>query len=251
MSPLENPGRIVKNRSRLDKFLTLCQLGSRREVLRLIKEGRVFVNDRPVRDPGYRVDPERDRVSFEGRLLIPKYAFYYKFYKPKDIITSTRDREETVIDLLPKDLPGRGDLFPAGRLDKDAEGLILLTTDGELAHRTTHPKWKLPKVYEILLDSPLSEEAKKSAEEGVELKEGKTAPAKIQFLNSERTLLKVEVTEGRHHLLKRLFGKLGYRVLNIKRIAIGPVKLEDLREGEVRPLTEEEVSALKRLLRLG
>lgn len=225
-------------------------MGSRREVAKLIRGGKVTVNEKLIRDPSYKIDPEKDRVALEGEILVPQFNFYYKFYKPKGVLTSTKDRDLTVLDLLPPELPGKTNLFPAGRLDKDAEGLVLLTTDGELAHRVTHPKWKLPKIYEVLLDRPLSEEAKKSAEEGVELREGKTAPAKIQFLNHCKTLLRVEVTEGRHHLLKRLFGKLGYKVLGIKRIAIGPVQLGNLKEGEVGPLTYEELLTLKKLLRL-
>lgn len=236
---------------RLDKFLAQCGLGSRRDVIRLIRSGNVTVNDIIIRNPSLKVDPEKDKIAFNGKLLVLKSTFYYKFYKPKGVITSTKDKDLTVIDLLPQDLPGRDEIFPAGRLDKDAEGLILLTSDGELAHRVTHPRWKLPKIYEILLDKPLSEEAKILAERGVELKEGPTNPAIIQHLDEDKKHIRIEVTEGRHHLLKRLFGKLGYRVLNIKRIAIGPISIGDLKEGEVRPLSDEEIQQLKKVLRLG
>jgi len=182
----------------------------------------------------------------DGQIIRPSNHFYYKFYKPKGYLTSTRDRFPTIMELLPEDLPGKKRLFPAGRLDKDAEGLILLTTDGELAHRITHPRWKLPKLYQVKIETPLSEGWIKTLEKGIELKEGKTLPCKIKPLNQERTELLVEVYEGRYHLLKRMFAKAGTRVLNIKRLAIGKIELEDMKEGEVRALSPEELHLLRR-----
>lgn len=230
---------------RLDKFLSACGLGSRKEVIKLIKAKKIKVNQEIIRDPSYKVDPERDLVFFEEKPLTYQKFFYYKFYKPKGVITSTKDKDQTIFDLLPKSLPGYKELFPAGRLDKDAEGLLILTNDGILAHRITHPRWKLPKTYEIIIDKPLKEEDKTSIEEGLELEEGKTKPSEITLLNSEKTFLKITVREGRYHLLKRLFGKLGYKVLFIKRIAIGPIRLENLKPGEIRKLSEEELSLLR------
>ena len=230
---------------RLDKFLSNLGLGSRKEVLKLIKSKKIKVNQEIVRDPSFKIDPERDIVFYENRPFTYQKYFYYKFYKPKGVITSTKDKDKTIFDLLPSDLPGYKTLFPAGRLDKDAEGLILLTNDGELAHRITHPRWKLPKVYEIEIERPLTDADKLAIEEGIELKEGKTKPAKISLLNSERTLLEITVYEGRYHLLKRVFGKLGYKVLSIKRIAIGPVSLGDLKPCEVRTLSKEELDLLR------
>lgn len=232
-------------RIRLDKFLSNLGLGSRKEVLKLIKAKKIKVNQEIIKDPAFKINPERDLVFYEERPLIYQRFYYYKFYKPKGVITSTRDKEKTIFDLIPENLPGYKKLFPAGRLDKDAEGLILLTNDGELAHRITHPRWKLPKVYEIKINKPLKEEDKIAIEEGVELKEGKTKPAKISILNYERTLLEITVYEGRYHLLKRLFGKLGYKVLSIKRIAIGPVKLENLKPCEIKKLSTEEMTQLR------
>lgn len=236
---------------RLDKFLSLAGLGSRREVRTLILQKKIKVNQAIVILPDLKIDPEEDKIYFKDKEIKYQRFYYYKLYKPIGILTSTRDKDKTVKDLLPSDLPGYRELFPAGRLDKDAEGLILLTNDGELGHRITHPKWKLPKVYEIEIDKPLEEEDKIQIEEGVGLKEGKTKPAKLELLTPQKTKLKIEVTEGRYHLLKRIFGKLGYRVLKIKRIKIGPLKLGNLQPGEWRLLTEEEVLALKKLLLRG
>jgi 16S rRNA pseudouridine516 synthase len=236
---------------RLDKYLTHIGFSSRREAVKLIKTGKVKVNSKKVFDPAFKVNLERDVVEVEGFRKIPfQEIFYYKLYKPKGYITSTKDKEPTIIELLPKDLPGFKRLFPAGRLDKDAEGLLILTSDGELAHRVMHPKWKLEKRYEVLLDKPITDEDIKRLEEGIELKEGKTLPARIKVLAEDRKFLEVGVKEGRYHLIKRMFGKLGYQVLSLKRIAIGPVCLGDLKPAEALPLSQEELESLKTLLGL-
>ncbi len=235
---------------RLDRFLSIAGLGSRREVLSLIRSGKVKVNGKIITSPDYKIDPLSDQIYYEERLIEPKNFFYYKLYKPKGIITSTKDKERTVLDLLPTDLPGFKKIFPAGRLDKDAEGLILLTNDGELAHRLTHPKWKIPKVYEVKIDKSLKEEDKIELEKGVDLKEGRTLPCEIAFLDATKTYLQITVREGRYHLLKRIFGKFHYTVQSIKRIALGPIRLGDLKPGEWKPLSREEVEALKTALKL-
>jgi 16S rRNA pseudouridine516 synthase len=236
---------------RLDKYLTHIGVSSRREAVKLIKAGKVKVNSKKVFDPAFKVNLERDVVEVEGFRKIPfQEIFYYKLYKPKGCITSTKDKEPTIIELLPKDLPGLKRLFPAGRLDKDAEGLLILTSDGELAHRVMHPKWKLEKRYEVLLDKPITDEDIKRLEEGIELKEGKTLPARIKVLAEDRKFLEVGVKEGRYHLIKRMFGKLGYKVLSLKRIAIGLVCLGDLKPAEALPLSQEELESLKTLLGL-
>lgn len=236
---------------RLDKFLGLSGLGSRKEVKDLIRQGRIKVNQVRVVQPEFKVDPEKDRVYFDDREIGYQRFYYYKLYKPPQVLTSTKDKEKTVLDLLPSDLPGYRELFPAGRLDKDAEGLILLTNDGELGHRITHPRWKVPKVYEVKINKPLEERDKSQIEQGVDLKEGRTQPAQIEFISPQKTELRIVVTEGRYHLLKRIFGKLGYKVLRIKRLAIGPIQLGELNPGEWSPLTQEELSHLRRLLLLG
>jgi len=238
---------------RLDKFLGKAGLGSRREIKNLIRMRAVKVNGKIVTDPAFKVDPEKDQVLVKDVPVRYQefFYFYYKMYKPKGVITSTKDKDKTIIDILPWDLPGLREIFPAGRLDKDAEGLLILTNDGELAHRITHPRWKLEKVYEVLLDKPLTPEDKRAIEEGLELKEGKTLPANIEILHPEGKEILIKVREGRYHLIKRLFGKLGYKVLNLKRIAIGPITLGGLKPGEIKKLTKKELKLLKDLLGLG
>jgi len=237
---------------RLDKFLSHIGYGSRKEVAVLIKRGKVKVNSQVIKDPSFKVNPEKDIIEVsEKRLELKSSLFYYKFYKPKGYVTSTKDPSSpTIMEIIPQDLPGYSKIFPAGRLDKDAEGLLILTNDGTLAHRIIHPKWKLPKVYEVKISPELKEGDKEVLEKGVELSDGKTLPCKLRILNEEKTELEITVYEGRYHLLKRMFGKLGYRVLHIKRIAVGPIKLEDLKEGEIRPFTEKEIEDLKKSLKL-
>ncbi len=232
---------------RLDKVLANYGIGSRKEVSKLIRKKGVKINGVLIKNPSLKVNPNEVVVELEnGQVLRPANHFYYKFYKPKGYITSTKDRLPTIMELLPEDLPGKKRLFPAGRLDRDAEGLVILTTDGEFAHRITHPKWKLPKLYEVEIEKGLSESWLKILEEGIELKEGKTLPCKIKPLNQERTKLLVEVYEGRYHLLKRMFAKAGTKVLNIKRLAIGKINLEDMKEGEVKALSPEELRLLRK-----
>ncbi|MCS7279039.1 MAG: rRNA pseudouridine synthase [Thermodesulfobacteriaceae bacterium] len=234
---------------RLDKFLSLSGLGSRKTVSYLIRKGKVKVNSQVVKDPGFKINLEKDIVEVEEQKVLSKAKFYYKMYKPKNYITSTKDpKQVTIMELIPKNLPGYKELFPVGRLDKDAEGLLLLTNDGILAHRILHPKWKIPKIYEVELSKALKEEDKIRLEEGIELSEGKTSPSKLWYLNSERTKIRIEVYEGRYHLIKRMFGKLSYQVLNLKRIAIGNISIGNLKEGELKALSLEEEKELKKIL---
>ncbi|MFN3505432.1 MAG: pseudouridine synthase [Caldimicrobium sp.] len=235
---------------RLDKFLSLAGLGSRRSINSILKSKQVRVNGVIITSPHYKIDPEKDYITYKEVSVSYKNFLYYKMYKPVGVITSTKDKDTTVMDILPKDLLGYKGIFPAGRLDKDAEGLLILTNDGELAHRITHPKWKVPKIYEIIIDKPLQKEDKSALEEGVLLKEGKTLPTQIEYLDNTGSNLKITVYEGRYHLIKRIFKKLGYRVLKIKRIAIGNVFLEDLKPGEIRLLSPSEIESLKKALRL-
>ena len=250
MYPMVKTGQNV-SKIRLDKFLCLCGIESRSKSRRLIQSGKVKVNDKIVKDPGFRVNPIVEQVFLYGKKLCLQKNFYYKFFKPVGYVTSLKDPKHRVItEFFPEDLPGRNEIFPVGRLDLDAEGLLILTNDGLLAHRILHPKWKLPKVYELIIKYPLTLEQKQLIENGVELSDGKTLPCKITCLNPNCTELRIEVFEGRYHLLKRLFKKVGNQTLHIKRIAIGCVELGDLKPGEIKPLSEDEVLSLKKALKL-
>ena len=236
---------------RLDRFLYLAGVGSRREVQKLILSGKVKVNSQRIRSCKFKIFPEKDAVEVNGkRVTLEEPYFVYKFYKPVGYVTSLKDREPTILEVLPRDFPDLKKLFPVGRLDKDAEGLLIFTNWGELAHRILHPRWKLPKTYIVKIDSPLKEEHKAQIEAGTDLGDFKSLPAKVKLLNPEKTFVKITVCEGKYHLLKRLFGKFGYRVLGIKRIKIGPISLGNLKPGEAKKLTEKEIKSLKKALGL-
>ncbi len=236
---------MEERKIRLDRYLVNAGVGSRGEVRELIRDGYVTVNGVVIKDPSYKVSV-RDDVRLNNETLSLLGKRYYKMYKPKGVITSTKDRDLTLFDLI-TDVPRLEDLFPVGRLDKDAEGLILITNDGVLAHRLTHPRWKVRKVYEVALEYPLLEDEAKILLRGIKLKDGIAKVEDLEVLDVEGKLIRVTVTEGRYHLIKRIFSAIGNRVLSLKRVAFGPITVNGLREGEIRELTRKEIEELLRL----
>ncbi|GAB6065217.1 pseudouridine synthase [Aquifex pyrophilus] len=231
---------------RLDKYIAKAINVTRKEAKELIREGRVRVGGRVVKIPEYKVK-EGERVEVEGVSVKPKDFVYIMLYKPKGYISTTEEEAKypSFLELI-KESFGNRKLFSAGRLDVDAEGLLLVTDDGEFAHRVTHPKWKVEKEYVVKLDKPFIDfERLKS----VEL-DGKPVSLVGAEKLSEDTL-KVVLTEGRHHIVKRLFKALGYKVKELKRTRIGSLRLdEDMEPGEWRELKEEEEKSLKKLVKL-
>ncbi len=236
---------------RLDKLLSNAGFGARSQVKRLIRKGHVTVNGEVVKDPGFHVDPEKDEVLVDGEPVLYEENYYIVLNKPAGYVTSTKDRELTVMELL-SDIPRFEKLFPVGRLDKDAEGLLLLTTDGELAHRLTHPRWKVPKKYYVVVEGKLTEEAVEPLRKGIELKNFKARPAKVKILKAgdEESEAEIEITEGKYHQVKRMFAAVGHPVKYLKRVEFGGLKLGELPTGQYRHLTEGELRALKALLGL-
>jgi len=232
---------------RLDKLLSNAGFGARSQVKRLIRKGHVTVNGEVVRDPSFHVDPERDEVLVDGEPVLYEENYYVILNKPAGYVTSTKDRELTVMELL-ADIPRFEKLFPVGRLDKDAEGLLLLTTDGELAHRLTHPKWKVPKKYYVVVEGKLTEEDVEPLRRGIELKDFKAKPAKVRILKAgeEESEAEIEISEGKYHQVKRMFAAVGHPVKYLKRIEFGGIKLGELQKGDYRHLTDEEVELLKK-----
>lgn len=238
-------------KERLQKLLARAGLGSRRACERLIREGRVRVNGRVAR-LGERADPERDRITVDGKPLPPpERLLYIKLYKPRGVISTVRNPHEhrrTVTDLVPR----RERLYPVGRLDADSEGLILLTNDGELAYRLTHPRYGHEKEYRVLVRGRPTAEQLKAWRAGVILPDGhRTAPAQVEVESrvttseGERTWLRVILREGRKRQLRQVGKLLGLPVLRLIRVRIGSLELGDLRPGEWRHLTPEEVAALR------
>ncbi|MHB1652272.1 MAG: pseudouridine synthase [Desulfitobacteriaceae bacterium] len=231
---------------RLQKLLAQAGVASRRQAEEIIRAGRVNVNGKKVETLGLKVENE-DRVTVDGKVVSVREAWhYYLLYKPLGVITSVNDPKgrKTVMDLLPE-LPVR--IYPVGRLDYDTSGLLLLTNDGELAYRLTHPSYGVEKTYRVWVGDKITAQALKILREGVELEDGKTAPAKIKPLEDKGELptLEVSIHEGRNRQVRRMFTAVGYPVLKLERIRFGPLSLDgELRPGLFRPLRLEEQKAL-------
>ena len=227
---------------RLDKLLASTGRWSRREVKLLMKEGRVLVNGVPVRSGEEKVEPSAVRIQVDGGDLVIRTRTYILLHKPAGVLSATEDpRQETVLDLLTPELRRQG-LFPVGRLDKDTEGLLLLTNDGDLAHRLLAPKSHVDKVYYARLDRPLGEADREAFARGITLADGlKCMSAGLELLGDGQEVL-VTLHEGKFHQIKRMIASRGATVCYLKRISMGPLHLEQtLGRGEYRHLSVEEV----------
>lgn len=229
---------------RLDKFLASQGLGTRKEVGKLIRSGAVTVDGLSQRDPGAKVDPGKQQVAVEGRSVSYQEHLYIMMNKPAGVLSATEDRHaETVLDLLPEELRRRG-LFPAGRLDKDTTGLMLITDDGDLAHRMLSPKKHVYKLYLATLDAPVTEEDVEAFQAGIHWAGESYAPGRL-WTKEDPFQGYVEIREGRFHQVKRMFEARGKTVQQLKRLKIGGLALDDtLGEGECRLLTPEEVESI-------
>lgn len=229
---------------RLDKFLCEMELGSRSQVKALIRQGAVTVNGMSVGKADIQIDEFSDSVCCGGRLLIYQKYVYYMLNKPKGVISATEDpAAQTVISLLGGD--GRKGIFPVGRLDKDTTGLLVLTDDGELAHRLLSPKNHVDKTYRLKISKPLTEENISRREQGVDIGEKRpTLPAGVALLGERELLLTIR--EGKYHQVKRMLHAVGSEVLDLERISFGGINLDErLGPGEYRKLTTEEIRRLQ------
>jgi len=229
---------------RLDKFLCDSGYGTRSQAKQLIKKGRVLVNGNPCRQAERKIDEKKDAVTVNGTECSYREFVYYMFHKPADCVCAVRDNENrTVMEYLAKeDL--RKDLFPVGRLDKDTEGLLLITNDGKLSHKLLSPKKHVPKTYYVKIKEELSEADVKILEDGVDIgDEKKTLPALVTRLGKKE--LQLTISEGRFHQVKRMLSAVGSEVVYLKRISMGGLYLdENLKPGEYRTLTGEEIKSL-------
>lgn len=228
---------------RLGKFVATAGVASRRASEDLVRAGRVSVNGETVTDPARNVQ-ETDEVAVDGRRLSqPEQRVVYAVHKPVGVVSTARDpqRRPTVVSLVPASTR----LYPVGRLDADSSGLILLTNDGELAHRLTHPSFEVPKTYVAEVSGrPVSEATLRALREGVDLEDGVTGPARVR--RTAPNLLEITIQEGRNRQVRRMCQAVGHRVSRLERVAFGPLKLDDLPPGGYRRLTDTEVSALAR-----
>ena len=230
---------------RLDKFLVTMELGTRSEVKNIIKKGQITIDGIVCKNSDYKFNEETSLVCFQGKALSYKAFQYYMLNKPQGVVSATEDNhDKTVLDLL-RDVRKK-DLFPVGRLDKDTEGLLLLTNDGALAHSLLSPKKHVDKTYLVGLRSPLSEADITQLETGVDIGEEKlTLPAKVKTLDP----LQIELTihEGKFHQVKRMLQAVSNEVIYLKRISFGSLSLDSsLDLGEYRELTDEEVQLLNK-----
>lgn len=231
---------------RLDKFLSGQNRGSRKEIAQMVRRGLVRVNGIPAESGDQKLDPDVDRVTVDGEEIRYRKHLYLMMNKPAGVLSATEDsRTQTVLDLLPPELSRRG-LFPAGRLDKDATGLLLITDDGDFAHRMLAPKNHVYKLYRVKPRRPITEADIAAFEGGVWEGGRHFAPARLrqEEQNGEAFAL-VEIREGKFHQVKRMFRAVGNEVLELKRLRIGGLWLDEtLPPGGVRELTPEEAAAV-------
>lgn len=235
-------------RMRLDKFLSAQGL-SRKQARAAIASGQVSVNGEVQGDPGFILDPISAQVLFQGRALGYRRHMHLMLHKPAGLLTATTDaRQKTVMDLLPEELKRRA-LGPVGRLDKDVTGLLLLTDDGQLAHRLISPKWTVEKVYLARVEGALDASDIQAFQAGIALSDFTARPARLEIL--EPDLGRLTITEGKFHQVKRMFAARGKPVLRLHRESVGGVSLDPALEcGKFRPLTAEEEIALYALVRM-
>ncbi len=231
---------------RLQVFLSHSGVCSRRKAMDIIKEGRVSVNGKITFEPSTPIDEKRDRVCLDNDSVKGKQYDYVLLNKPRGYVTTLKDRfaDRIVSDLLPRKLKH---LYPVGRLDKDTEGLLLFTNDGDLAHRMTHPRFKIDKVYDVKIRNVLKLKEKERLEKGVFLGGRKTVPCKISNVRTRnnQTFLKITIHEGRKRQIRIMFSSLGHQVVYLKREQQGCLKLGGLKLGMWRRVTAQEISNLK------
>lgn len=232
---------------RLDKLLANIGYGSRKDVKNMLKQKKVSVNHSITKDGNMHVDPSTDVIQVgENTVHYQKYI-YLMMNKPPEVVSATKDeREKTVIDLLPSNLQ-LFNPFPVGRLDKDTEGLLLLTNNGELGHRLTSPRKHITKVYYAKVDGYVTTEDIERFAEGLTLDDGyQTKAAKLRILAAgDSSEIEIDITEGKYHQVKRMFAAVDKKVTYLKRLKMGELTLDpDLKKGQYRELTEEEVTSI-------
>jgi len=240
---------------RLNRFLARAGVASRRGADELIAAGSVLVNGERPPPSGVLVDPDKDIVTIDGRIVKPRTKHrYLMLNKPVGVITTAKDEaaRTTVLDAVGEEGLAGHRLFPVGRLDADTSGLLVLTDDGELAFRLTHPRYKVAKEYIAVVAGSPSASDLESMRTGVQLEDGKTQPAEVEVVGFDpaagtgRTEVRVVIREGRHRQVRRMLQAVGHKVQSLRRIGFGPLKLGRLKVGDWRVLGEGEIEALHR-----
>jgi 23S rRNA pseudouridine2605 synthase len=229
------------------KALTEAGLGSRRRMAEAIKQGKVKVNGASIESFTHPVDPAKDHVTFEGKPvnIKPDKVICLMLHKPAGVVSTVSDEQgrRTVIDILPENWR-KHRLYPVGRLDIDTTGLILMTNDGDLTYRLTHPRYEYEKEYYVAIEAVLKGDEKQQLSSGILLEDGRTHPSRVKEIYQAPYNYSIIIHEGRKRQVRRMFEHLKHNVLALKRVRIGNLQLGDLPEGEVRPLTAGEISGL-------
>lgn len=242
----------MAKKQRLDKILAHSGVGTRSQIKLLVKQGAISVNGKKVKDSGVQIDPETDILEVDGERILYREFVYLMLNKPPGVISATEDnRDRTVIDLLTEDYL-HFEVFPVGRLDKDTEGLLLLTNDGKLAHNLLSPRKHVPKTYYAEVKGPAVDEADIEAfSKGVTLDDGyETMPAELVIIEQGQehgspSKIQLTIKEGKFHQVKRMFQSVGKEVVYLKRMSMGALQLDpDLALGQFRELTDEELKSL-------
>ncbi len=235
---------VLQGEQRINKVLAAAGLGSRRQVDELIEQGRVEIDGKTITQVGVKVDPETMLIAVDGEPLKRHRPVYFALHKPEGVLCTNRDPQgrPRVVDMV----PNQARLFPVGRLDASSTGLILLTNDGELAQRLAHPKHGVPKRYAVVVAGQVEADSLRRLQRGIYLAEGraKVDHAKLKKLRKGCSEIEITLSEGKNREIRRVLARLGHRVVSLKRIGIGPLKLADMPEGAYRPLSSHEVSAL-------
>ena len=237
---------------RLQKVLAQAGVASRRASENLIHEGRVEVNGQVVVEQGVRVDPARDVIRVDGSRIPPaRHHLYFVLNKPRGVVSTLDDPEgrPTLKDYMDRQ---KERLFHVGRLDTDTEGLILLTNDGEFAHRLAHPSYEVPKTYLAEVEGSVSPKVVDRLAKGLRLEDGPVKPDRVKLIDSTETksLVRITLHEGRNRIVRRMMDAVGHPVRRLSRVSIGPVRLGNMRVGESRHLTREEIGELMDLIRM-
>ena len=234
---------------RLDKYLVACAVGSRTEVKNFLKAGRVMVNGKKEKSAKLQINEDTDEICFGGQKLEYEEFVYYMMNKPQGVISATEDpKHKTVLDLL-DDLARSKEVFPVGRLDIDTHGLLLLTNDGKLAHALLSPKRHVDKTYLAQINGVMTDEDIETFAQGIPLKDFTCQPAKLELVSVDteknQSLVRVIIAEGKFHQVKRMVAYCGKEVVDLQRLTMGTLTLdEDLKRGEWRRLTKEELEGL-------
>lgn len=235
----------MQNLIRLDKFLSGAGFCSKKKVLDFLKTNKVLVNGNETLEPGSKLDINKDKVSVNGKLVKnAEEKVYYLLNKPKGVVSTVSDEHNrpTVISLIPEVKR----IFPIGRLDENTSGLIILTNDGEFSNKLTHPKFHIPKTYQLTIRGFVPKPVLEKLRKGVELKDGRTLPAEVDMLRKEKgnTILEMKISEGKNRQIRRMCGKLKLELLDLKRTGIGSLRDDELPVGKFRKLTGAEINSL-------